>query len=233
MTDPAEGDSCTSTMFGNLLSPNQSEPQSSQPKLKSCSVRLTRLKVSPSVTQHLPSSSKDTTINMPPPTLSSELFEQPAMNISCAICCELFIAAADVFATSCGHLFHYDCLTKWIERSKSCPQCRNKTTVETIHRLYFNVENNKLEEDIKVLNNRIVNLEHQIRTKDTEMENVTKQTHTLYSDNRGLRAEIKKLEMKILSQKYTILGHEGHMKGLKEETKGYEKAKKSVNELCQ
>jgi hypothetical protein len=40
----------------------------------------------------------------------------PVMNISCAICRELFVAASDVFTTDCGHLFHYACLIQWIER---------------------------------------------------------------------------------------------------------------------
>ena len=62
LTDPAEGNSHTSTMFGNLLPPEskaycQSEPHSPHLNCKPCSVRLTELKVSQSVTQHLPSSS--------------------------------------------------------------------------------------------------------------------------------------------------------------------------------
>ena len=38
------------------------------------------------------------------------------MHISCVICSDLFVAASDVFATGCGHLFHYACLIQWIER---------------------------------------------------------------------------------------------------------------------
>jgi len=41
---------------------------------------------------------------------------QPVMQISCAICSELFVVASDVFATACGHLFHYACLIQWIKR---------------------------------------------------------------------------------------------------------------------
>jgi hypothetical protein len=40
----------------------------------------------------------------------------PVMNISCAICSDLFVAASDVCATGCGHVFHYACLLQWLER---------------------------------------------------------------------------------------------------------------------
>lgn len=30
------------------------------------------------------------------------------------------------------------CLIQWLERSKSCPQCRNKCTERNIFRVYFN-----------------------------------------------------------------------------------------------
>jgi len=64
-----------SLQFGNLLSPEpkpncQSEPQSPYLNMKSCSIRLTRLKGFQSVTQHLLSASNEfSTFNKPPYTL--------------------------------------------------------------------------------------------------------------------------------------------------------------------
>ncbi|XP_076297395.1 TRAF interacting protein no poles isoform X2 [Lasioglossum baleicum] len=57
------------------------------------------------------------------------------MNIVCAICSDLLTPSADIFHTPCGHIFHYACLTQWLQRSKSCPQCREKTTSHKIHRV--------------------------------------------------------------------------------------------------
>ncbi|CAO1316069.1 unnamed protein product [Diamesa hyperborea] len=60
------------------------------------------------------------------------------MNINCVICSDLFNAAAAIFSTPCGHIFHHHCLLQWLEKSKSCPQCRAKCTQNTAHRIYFN-----------------------------------------------------------------------------------------------
>lgn len=40
------------------------------------------------------------------------------MNISCSICAELFRGpdAHNLNITRCGHLFHNECLAKWLER---------------------------------------------------------------------------------------------------------------------
>jgi hypothetical protein len=75
-------------------------------------------------------------------------------------------------------------------RSKSCPQCRNKTTEKTIHRVYFNVASNELDEDTSVLRNKIDNLKFQIHLKDTDIKNATEENHTLNSQNKGLRLVI-------------------------------------------
>lgn len=44
----------------------------------------------------------------------------------------------------CGHIFHENCLTEWIKRSKTCPQCRKKTCRPT--RIYPNFTNAGLDE---------------------------------------------------------------------------------------
>ncbi|XP_017079292.1 E3 ubiquitin-protein ligase TRAIP [Drosophila eugracilis] len=63
------------------------------------------------------------------------------LNLNCVICAELFGQADEVFATVCGHMFHHSCLNQWLDRSKTCPQCRNKCTTRNIFRVYFNLAN--------------------------------------------------------------------------------------------
>ncbi|GFT18441.1 hypothetical protein TNCV_4059411 [Trichonephila clavipes] len=42
----------------------------------------------------------------------------------CIICTDRFDSVLDIAQTKCGHVFHYDCISKWVEQSKTCPECR-------------------------------------------------------------------------------------------------------------
>ena len=47
------------------------------------------------------------------------------MNIACSTCLESFTSISDISTTSCGHVFHTNCIKKWMENgSNQCPQCR-------------------------------------------------------------------------------------------------------------
>ncbi|KJH44324.1 hydrolase, TatD family [Dictyocaulus viviparus] len=55
----------------------------------------------------------------------------------CVICAFTFFSN-NVAALRCGHTFHFECVTKWIERSKSCPICRVRIVErEIIRQLFF------------------------------------------------------------------------------------------------
>uniref|UniRef100_T1IXP8 RING-type domain-containing protein n=1 Tax=Strigamia maritima TaxID=126957 RepID=T1IXP8_STRMM len=58
----------------------------------------------------------------------------------CIICTEILGYKA-VSATSCGHVYHEECLQKWLVRAGSCPQCRKPVSqTSLIRKLFFNVE---------------------------------------------------------------------------------------------
>ena len=40
----------------------------------------------------------------------------------CMICLEDM--KTDIAVLSCGHIFHYDCLSKWVAKQATCPLCR-------------------------------------------------------------------------------------------------------------
>jgi hypothetical protein len=63
----------------------------------------------------------------------------------CVICTDIFVINSQISACNCGHIFHEECLFRWIKSSTSssssnqtCPQCRAKISVSTIiKRLYL------------------------------------------------------------------------------------------------
>ena len=63
------------------------------------------------------------------------------MEPHCCICWEPF-DARDVLAVRCGHVFHADCLLPWLDRTATCPYCRQKATRATAQQLFFSRDGN-------------------------------------------------------------------------------------------
>lgn len=43
---------------------------------------------------------------------------------------------ADIVAAKCGHLYHHDCIQRWLDGSDDCPNCRVKITKESLLKIY-------------------------------------------------------------------------------------------------
>ncbi|XP_074115153.1 E3 ubiquitin-protein ligase TRAIP-like [Cotesia typhae] len=127
------------------------------------------------------------------------------MHVSCPICVSRIESGDDIVSTNCGHVFHYPCLTQWLERSKSCPQCREKTSSSRIHRLYFNVPNSdSIRDDPVLLQERVDNMQFQVMLKDKEISNLKDESHKYKIQAAGLRKEVLKLESDVEQKKNTI-----------------------------
>ncbi|XP_043671899.1 E3 ubiquitin-protein ligase TRAIP-like [Vespula pensylvanica] len=127
------------------------------------------------------------------------------MNIVCVICSDLLMPSDDVFHTPCGHIFHFTCLMQWLERSKSCPQCREKTNQNKIHRIYFNFSNNDtIVEDTSSLQDKVDKLTFQILLKDKDIKHYTEKNENLEKQNSGLRSEVKKVESEVREKETAI-----------------------------
>ena len=55
----------------------------------------------------------------------------------CVICTDIFVINSQISACNCGHIFHEECLFRWIKINKkasqqTCPQCRAKINESTI-----------------------------------------------------------------------------------------------------
>jgi len=72
----------------------------------------------------------------------------------CTICSEQFDfdCLHDVSALHCGHIFHADCLTPWLNQSMTCPHCRQEVTRDTIvQKLYFSQPDSQPDADDSVV----------------------------------------------------------------------------------
>ncbi len=47
--------------------------------------------------------------------------------IECGICIE-HIIDKDKYITSCNHIFHKECINKWLQLNNKCPYCRTELT---------------------------------------------------------------------------------------------------------
>ena len=59
------------------------------------------------------------------------------MEVECTTCLESFTSKCDISTTPCGHVFHTECMRKWLKNEKSCPQCRKPCTEKQMIKIYF------------------------------------------------------------------------------------------------
>lgn len=96
-------------------------------------------------------------------------------SVSCSICWDIVTATCVVSYLQCGHVYHHNCLEKWLNASKTCPECRNG--VINAKRIYLNLVPDP---EIEVLNSALTK-------KSTEFEFLT-------TDNEIQKAIVKYLE---------------------------------------
>ncbi|KAJ8916316.1 hypothetical protein NQ315_005011 [Exocentrus adspersus] len=154
------------------------------------------------------------------------------MDISCIICRDLFIPTSKVYISQCGHMFHFQCLVVWIERSKTCPQCRRKCTEETIHRVYFNLTNTEgVAEDAGTLQNKLENVQFEMQLKDNDIKLYTHKYKKAKHQVDGLREEVTKLESKIREYESSIHALKDQISYFKSKARESEKLSEEVVKL--
>lgn len=121
------------------------------------------------------------------------------MRLTCIVCRELTLPSEDIHGAPCGHFFHYTCWIGWLERSKTCPQCRKKTTDKQLFRLYFNLAEGEGEEveDAAAINNKLDSLSFNLRCKERDLATAKEELEKELNVNKGLRNEIVKYKKKL------------------------------------
>ncbi|XP_011196490.1 E3 ubiquitin-protein ligase TRAIP [Zeugodacus cucurbitae] len=156
------------------------------------------------------------------------------LNLNCVICAELFVASDDVRATNCGHMFHITCLKQWMERSKSCPQCRTKCTDRNIFRIYFNLANLDVSTiDVGSLQEQVDNASLQIKMKEKELNKAERQIKELKECQMKAAKTIQAMEQKIQKNDFVILTYSEQLKIFKTEAKMADDLRKEVERLKQ
>ena len=154
------------------------------------------------------------------------------MNIVCIICSDLLVPSDDVFFTPCGHIFHFVCLTQWLERSKSCPQCREKATSHKIHRIYFNFSNNDtINEDTCSLQDKIDKQNFQLLLAKKDVKHYSQKCETLEKQTAELRKEVYKVESELNKKNNIIYAFKEQIKYLKEQNLETEIIKQEIEQL--
>lgn len=122
--------------------------------------------------------------------------------LSCAICADLLLASEPASSTRCGHIFHEKCVSRWMSSNHTCPQCRQISDRNSVHRVYL--------PDHQFERNDILEKLNEIAMQKKEQESVIK---NLESQKRKLEYDLKvkkKQYHKVLQrQKY-----EKHGKGV-------------------
>ena len=86
------------------------------------------------------------------------------MNIACSICLESFALTCNIYTTPCGHVFHYECILKWLESGNShCSQCRKNCATNQIFKLFFS------ENDLSLQENTISGFSAQLKSANQKL----------------------------------------------------------------
>ncbi|XP_001948454.2 E3 ubiquitin-protein ligase TRAIP [Acyrthosiphon pisum] len=134
------------------------------------------------------------------------------MLASCSICGDCFtgIHPESVHTTPCGHVFHYECLMTWIQRSQTCPHCRSKVTEKQIIKLYFhNNSNLSIKEDISSLTHQVQSLTYENTLKKEEIKN-------LLTINKKDKEQVASLKKHVKDVEDKIRGHQTILSTLQE-----------------
>ena len=115
------------------------------------------------------------------------------MNVACSICLESFTLTSDIYTTPCGHVFHYECIRKWLERGNpNCSLCRQNCDINEITRLHFSENEAALEENYVYtqLESENLKLQKEVNESKAREWRANKKSTKLESENLRLRKQI-------------------------------------------
>ncbi|XP_026761507.2 E3 ubiquitin-protein ligase TRAIP [Galleria mellonella] len=141
------------------------------------------------------------------------------MHFLCTICSDLINQAENIYVTKCGHLFHYQCLAQWLERSKSCPQCRHKVTEKCLFRVYPTLSNDSTGEDVAILQSRLDDALLQLRQQKATSKEKEDTLAVVTADLKKNEELLKACEKKLISRDSAVSALKEQLEYLKVQNK--------------
>lgn len=94
------------------------------------------------------------------------------MSIVCSICTHS-VATGKVVITKCSHLFHEQCILKWLKKSSICPICRIGMRKQSLRQVFVDqrddiFENTAVKSKIEELQTEIGGLASELGSKKRE-----------------------------------------------------------------
>jgi len=155
------------------------------------------------------------------------------MNVNCSTCLELLTPSCELSSAPCGHVFHSNCISTWLQTGKdNCPQCRSKCKFNQLRRIYFTEGIESTDElDANFLQNRLDSLTFQLRCSETEKKKYEEKYNELTAHKLAMKEEIKDLEKKLRNTKDDASSYRNQVKILQGEKERLKHAHKRANEL--
>ena len=137
------------------------------------------------------------------PNLKIQTFK---MNAACSICLVSCTSMSDISSIPCGHVFHTDCIEKWLQKgSKHCSQCRKNLEKREITKLFFSTSQSEndlileLEEAKTEAEKRSFKFQKQNIDLRAEISIIQKENSDVHKENLEFREENLKLSMHLKS----------------------------------
>jgi hypothetical protein len=95
--------------------------------------------------QGRPAASREAIKNLKHFKMSEEYCKKEGNNIeypTCSVCLTDINKDQDTILIPCGHLFHNDCITKWLDMNNTCPVCRYELPTDNQNNTRPNNSNN-------------------------------------------------------------------------------------------
>ncbi|XP_050094811.1 E3 ubiquitin-protein ligase TRAIP-like [Anopheles aquasalis] len=153
------------------------------------------------------------------------------MNLLCAICSDLFLPSDDVHSTTCGHMFHYACLLQWLQRSPTCPQCRNRCTESKLVKVYFNVAASATAEDGAQLLVKLDNLTLRLHESEKSLKDFQKKNADHKEEQKKVRKILLGLEDQLRAKETALFAYKHEIDMLRGDRKLMVKMQEELDTL--